>query len=161
MHINQSDLIKDFKNLRKKYSNMVKQVEKCPICNNKYFNIEFRDLIRLKNLELYILVDDSYISCNRCGLIMRDKIWPSSYYKEYINKFYDVIPYTIPTYSYDKANIRLDILNKLSLSFNTILEVSSFDGVTLNILKKNFNADVYGIEPTEIAVQTSIREFNF
>lgn len=156
---NDQILIAEYNALREKHIQHAALQTKCPICGSEDLHKAFRDIVRLKNAEVYALSEDWFISCNTCGLIMKEILYPDAYYNEYLNKFYTVDAVKIEPYSYSKANTRLNILFSLQKPFKNILEVSSFDGVTLSLLQDKYAATVVGIEPTSSAVKTSVREF--
>lgn len=149
----------EYDNLRKKYLSDSKQQCSCPICGSVNLQKEFRDIIRLKNAEAYKVSEDWYLSCTVCGVIMKDIIYPEEYYSEYINRFYSVDAVKVEPYSYPKAQTRLNFIKSLNHTFEHILEVSSFDGVTLAAFQEYYSANVVGIEPTSSAVKTSLKAF--
>lgn len=157
--MNNEELISAYTALRKKYIAQATLQCQCPVCGNQDLHKEFRDIVRLKNAAVYELSEDWFVSCNHCGLIMKEIIYPDAYYNEYINTFYTVDAIKIEPYSYSKAQTRLDIITSHRKTFKKALEVSSFDGVTLSALQESCSVDVVGIEPTSSAVVTSIREF--
>ena len=160
-------------NLKKKYSKDYRFNAECEVCGCKDYSVLGNDVIRLSNTRLYIIEkDEKLIICNECGCIRKSHIYSSNYYFEYVNSLYDVVPYCVDIKMVQKAKLRSqfikDCFQENPRDVNSILEISSYDGVTLNYLynffrKKSLSDYIYpcvvGIEPTSQAVKFSMDEY--
>lgn len=159
-------MIKKFLSLKEKYWSSGRIIDKCLICENSNLDKFASDIVRLANTKLYIEDEDLFLQqCSDCGHVTTSYLYPNEYYFEYLNTFYGVVPSIIASDMEQKAKFRLDVLRRYlettGKEINSVLELSSYDGVTLNHLEKNLkkkifsfkrNVEVFGIEPTTAAV---------
>ena len=162
-----------YSNLKKKFSQESKFHEECNVCSSKEYTILGDDIIRLSNTKLYITDDyQKLLVCKRCGCVRKSQIFPNAYYFDYLNYLYNIVPNNIDKTMIQKAELRAQIcreyLKENSLSLNSVLEISSYDGVTLNyfynFFKKKSSSKIsypttVGIEPTTLAVQFALKQF--
>ena len=127
------------------------------------------------NCKLFIVEDKKkLVSCNRCGSVRRSVIYPAEFYFDYLNLFYDVVPTGIQNDMIHKAQLRGQFLQSMldenPTPTSSILEISSYDGVTLAYLREIFKSEHYGelqypsllgIEPTVGAVEFAKQQFPF
>jgi len=171
---NDTDKILLFYNdLKKKYSKEYKFNDECVVCGCKGFSVLGDDVIRLWNCKFYIVEkDEKLIICDECGCIRKSYAYGADYYLEYLNNLYGVVPFGVTIQMVKKAKFRAefikDCFQENPRDVNSILEISSYDGVTLNYLynffRRKSSSDysypiVIGIEPTSEAVRFSIEKY--
>lgn len=151
----------NYNNLKKLYKGREKNTVECPVCKSMNFEKFHRQIIRY-NTD-YWIEDDSLLQCARCGTIQSETIYPPGFYFDFINEFYGVNPGSVGIGSRIKSVHRQNFLIAATFEkpfkINTLLEISSFDGATLDQLTKCFECDGYGVEPTATAVDLACTEY--
>lgn len=118
----------------------------------------------MKNQKLYVKSGRKLLTCERCGTVRTPVVYDKEFYFDFLNNFYDVTPSTISPDMPLKAGMRMLVLNSAAKMTGStpksLLEVSSYDGVTLSVFLRNYpGATVKGIEPTVAAVDFAERVF--
>lgn len=159
--VGHAELVAEYLKLFDMYREKAVKIEVCPVCGHKHLVKFLRDVVRLDHLSTCYLSDDYLLCCNRCGLVMVDRVYPVDYYHHYINRFYGVPPTDtyVAEYSMSKAEQRCEILKRSGVCTDDVLEVSSFDGVTLDMLQRQFGSNVIGFEPTKSATDFAVKHF--
>lgn len=136
----------------------------CVVCDGKEFTHFQRQLARCKSMH-FQFTSTNYQSCDKCGTIMVDKTYPPEFYFQFINNFYDVESFDIIPGSYIKPLVRNAFISTVTSPSNfrptSILEISSYDGATMDYFKREYDAEVYGVEPTTLTLQAAQRNFPF
>lgn len=156
------------KNLSSKYLEATRPISKCVVCNGKTFKKFLRKNIRKQEeiFEKHIELSQELIQCTNCGLIMVKNILHTDFYFEFINSFYqngyypksDVEIQSIESIYQGKLNFFKRLLKDLQVPLGSrVLEVSSFYGVAINDLSKDF--DVYGIEVENLPAHFSVNHY--
>jgi SAM-dependent methyltransferase len=142
--------------LHRKYLPNATDLDQCPVCKSRDFTALFPFLVRICTHHSYFPNGDKIRMCNLCGTFMVDRVYLPAYYQYYINLFYGVCPAGPDPNLKKKAEIRLSILEDICRTFDfkpkNVLEVSSYDGSTLDYIRSNMGVTVAGVEPTSQAV---------
>jgi hypothetical protein len=150
------DFIDRYKKLHSNFLEHSIEINTCPVCQSKDFIDIAKQLIRLLSYLIYYPNGDILRLCLCCGTVMANRIYPPQYYFQYLQMFYGVRPGGRDEVLEKKARIRKDIATDLTKNFSfapaAVLEVSCYDGSTLDLLAKDMKVDVWGVEPTLSAV---------
>lgn len=169
---NENIILKSYEDLKKKYFDTKLEISSCLVCKSKLFQNIGPSIIRLANRQLYVTEENLLLKkCDECGHVTTSYTYSPEYYFEYLNRFYGVVPSSVTPKMLEKASLRKNILEKNAkiqkVKINQILEISSYDGVTLNYLDQQLNksffkkkCNVFGIEPTTSAVVFSEKNFS-
>ena len=162
-----------YSDLKKKFLAESKFKKECDVCGSDEYTVLGDDVIRLSNTKLYLTESDQkLIVCERCGCVRKSLVFPNNFYFDFLNYLYNIVPYNIEKSMLEKAKLRaqmcVDYLQENSLSLKSVLEISSYDGVTLdyfrNFFKKKTSSETFfpttiGIEPTTLAVKFAVKKF--
>ena len=162
-----------YSDLKKKFLTESKFKKECDVCGSNEYTVLGDDVIRLSNTKLYLTEEDQkLIACKRCGCVRKSLIFPNSFYFDFLNYLYNIVPKNIENSMVEKARLRaqmcFDYFQENSLSLKSVLEISSYDGVTLdyfrNFFKKKTSSEIFypttlGIEPTTLAVKFAMEQF--
>jgi hypothetical protein len=157
----------NFAEFEKFYESSGNSNQVCPVCDCRQFSHFQRNFSRCRSTDGstmdFRLTDTNYQTCNDCGTIMSDTIFPPDYYFDFINNFYAVESLSIVPTSYRKPLFREHFLNFFTEQKNwqprSVLEVSSFEGATMDVLMRKYDAEVYGLEPTTLTINAAKKSF--
>ena len=156
-------ILEFFNQIRDSFSSQKKKYSVCSVCSSTKSNEIGLDIIRLSNTRLYVFDEENkLLQCDVCGCVRTSYLYPPEYYITFLNNFYGVIPTLVASDMIKKAELRGQLLKKISTErekkVNSILEISSYDGITLNYLHNIFSTinkllgngpvSVFGVEPT-------------
>ena len=167
------ELINFYSGLKNKFLGESKFNYECDVCGSKEYTVLGDDVIRLSNTKLYLTEDDQkLIICKRCGCVRKSLVFPDNFYYDFLNYLYNIVPCSIDKSMIEKAKLRaqmcIDYFQENSLHLKSVLEISCYDGVTLdffrNFFKKKTSSETFypttvGIEPTTFAVQFAMKQF--
>lgn len=155
--------VRNYDQLREKYLTGSSRVEKCPVCDSRTMIRILPHVVPLLWSRIYLKNGDNLQLCDSCGTIMMDRIYKPDYYREFLDEFYKVVPDSLDSLVMKKGEIRnrlaMEVAQDFGVGFRRILEVSSYDGSTLDLFQRSFEADVFGVEPTTEAVAFAERTF--
>jgi len=159
--LNDDVLVSNLRALQAEYRDGTRMIDVCPVCESSDISVFHPNIHRATHPNFYI-AEDNLVWCDHCGTIMTDRIFPPDYYFRYLNEFYDVNPPGIYPESYIRPLIRKKYLEDTLLKYadkpRSILEVSSFEGTTLDTLS-DFGCEVFGVEPTTSAHVLAVKSF--
>ena len=154
--LNRSD---NFKKLREAYGDTRSEVKSCVFCGSTNSRHVTKNIVRL--WDAHEEDDASILICGTCGTFRISHVYDPAYYFEYINNFYGCTPIGVEPGSFEKALIRksfiLRMMNAVNFKPKKMLEVSSYNGVSLDVVANELGAEAWGIEPTSGAVDAAKR----
>ena len=149
-------LVENFVTVANRHKASALPAKCCPVCESADAQPFVDEIIRLKNRQLYVKSGRPLLRCSRCGCIRASIDFSTEWRFEFLNGSYDVIPGSITPDSLLKAAMRMMMLSRVKpltgITPRSLLEVSSYDGVTLKAFLQTFGGTVTGIEPTVKAV---------